>query len=825
MSAFESTYPSLIQGVSQQQPEFRQPGQVANQLNMLSDPVHGLRRRPGTKEMSWTYFADRLIDELLVGSAELGGRIIHYQMDTKIGSLVVRDDQFNLVQTLSLAPYIENSKITDISAVVVADELYFLNRRRVPTVTRESGYPYLLKGGGHVFVRAGVSNTKYEVTAEIGTVKVTYAYTTPSGAAPGDAAQTTPEAIASALTQGLAAAVAAHPDLSTGTRIRMATTPVNTPGFTSGAAFVIELNGSNLDTNAFGKLSSSTPTAYMDVSNGYLSDAAKLPPIFPIKWNGGTVYDSASELVIATGSLSQPTYYKFVPGKQAWLECAGPELVEGVAYRNPVSTITNTPIAIGLSGGVWTVRATSWEGRSAGDSTSNPLPNWVGAGITGMGTYQGRLVLLSGPYVTMSASSKPKRFLRTTVTTLVDSDPIQVSSTAASASTYTHCIQFQKDLLVFGKGTQSVIPSNNQAITPRTATVVVIGEYTFDGVAPPISLLNSVVISRPNNADYSGFAEVKPTGAVASLYAIEDATPHLPAYFRGTIPFSAVSLSSGTAVFGSSVDTSSLYVHQFIWNGPDKVQQAWHKWTFPLQLCTAYMSRGYLYVAAYVPNIRIPPGTPGIPGTVGTAVRIWRMNVKAQPHSVGEPYMDGYYETTPTNAGPLQGRIEARNMQLIAARTAPQYLNVQMGYYDPVVDGVVIDSTDIGYAVAIGYPYTSSFVPSEPVLRKQDGTAYVSSDKLTIVKYTGTLTNSGPFQATVQLSYAPAETYTLPTVRNSTAAFALPVAAVAPRASVDVGVRAVASEHTIQFATSGTYEMNFKALNFTERHHQKLRRI
>ena len=46
---YEDTYPSLIQGVSQQTPQERLDGQLGAQVNMLSDPVNGLRRRSGFK--------------------------------------------------------------------------------------------------------------------------------------------------------------------------------------------------------------------------------------------------------------------------------------------------------------------------------------------------------------------------------------------------------------------------------------------------------------------------------------------------------------------------------------------------------------------------------------------------------------------------------------------------------------------------------------------------------------------------------------------------------------------------------------------------------
>ena len=48
MSKVSGTYPSLSRGVNQQPFEARLDGQHGEQVNMWSDPVHGLSRRRGT---------------------------------------------------------------------------------------------------------------------------------------------------------------------------------------------------------------------------------------------------------------------------------------------------------------------------------------------------------------------------------------------------------------------------------------------------------------------------------------------------------------------------------------------------------------------------------------------------------------------------------------------------------------------------------------------------------------------------------------------------------------------------------------------------------
>lgn len=60
-----SSYPSILQGVSQQDPGNRLDGQCTEQVNMLPDPVHGLTRRHGSQfqaEMPLAYGTAELLD-------------------------------------------------------------------------------------------------------------------------------------------------------------------------------------------------------------------------------------------------------------------------------------------------------------------------------------------------------------------------------------------------------------------------------------------------------------------------------------------------------------------------------------------------------------------------------------------------------------------------------------------------------------------------------------------------------------------------------------------------------------------------------------------
>ena len=61
----ESSYDSLLRGVSQQVPQERAIGQHTEQVNMLSDPVNGLARRHGSVNLAEQALPAMNFDQLI----------------------------------------------------------------------------------------------------------------------------------------------------------------------------------------------------------------------------------------------------------------------------------------------------------------------------------------------------------------------------------------------------------------------------------------------------------------------------------------------------------------------------------------------------------------------------------------------------------------------------------------------------------------------------------------------------------------------------------------------------------------------------------------
>lgn len=436
MSTYESAYKSLLQGVSQQLPDERLPGQLTAQTNMVSDPVTSLRRRPGVVyRQSWDWpSADA--DHIMGWFTDVGGQRVHLILNTNNGNLRVLGEDFVQQASLEGGAYLTNADPTHIRATAVGNEFFFCNVDVAPVVvyTPADSDPAL---GGFFYVGAGAFSKGYNVSVMYSGSTTTATYTTPSGASVGDAALATPEYIAEQLRAQLAA----------------------------DALLTVVRDGPYVFVSKATSITVSTTvgTQYMITSNGgFVTAAGNLPARLPSVANG---------YICRVGSGSSPQYFRYNHPTIEWSETG--------AYGSPKS-ITGVPVSVQWNGSAWELNTTAFSGRSAGDNTSNGLHEFMQYGITGISTFQGRFVIMSGPLVSLSASGKPRQFFRSTVTSVISSDPIEIGSGMNSSAAYEWAVPFQKDLLLFSRSYQALIPSGNQAVTPLTATVMPTSAHEVD---------------------------------------------------------------------------------------------------------------------------------------------------------------------------------------------------------------------------------------------------------------------------------------------------------------------------------------------------------
>lgn len=230
--------------------------------------------------------------------------------------------------------------------------------------------------------------------------------------------------------------------------------------------------------------------------------------------------------------------------------------------------------------GTWTFTEHTWNGRASGDTVSNPSPSFVGQVIQDMFLYSGRLGFVASENVILSEVGVLENFYRSTMTTLVDSDPIDMAVLNSGSDELYHAVPFNKDLLLMSDNRQYRFAYSNY-LGPKNIEVHYTTAFSVSRFIKPYNMGNSVyfVDDKPGY-NYAKVWEYYPKDNQSGDDA-DDVTSPVPEYLQSGIKFLAASTRMKCLITNSQNEPNKLYAYRFYWNGERKVQNAWGTWTFP----------------------------------------------------------------------------------------------------------------------------------------------------------------------------------------------------------------------------------------------------
>jgi hypothetical protein len=223
-------------------------------------------------------------------------------------------------------------------------------------------------------------------------------------------------------------------------------------------------------------------------------------------------------------------------------------------------------------------RSIDWGTRQVGDDDSAGFPSFIeyGKPIQDVFFYRNRLGFIAGDNVILSEVGGYYNFFPTTVTDVLDSDMIDVAVDSNQSVLLKYAIPFNKELLIFGNNSQYVL-SSGDTLTPKKVSVQQSTAYNISNVKP-VGLGPNVYFGV-EQGDYSALREyyVQPD-SLNNIAA--NVTAHCPSYVRNNIKTVAASNKNDMVFVLSSETPDTIYTYNFYWQGEEKVQSAWHKWTF-----------------------------------------------------------------------------------------------------------------------------------------------------------------------------------------------------------------------------------------------------
>lgn len=544
MSLISSTIPNFVNGVSQQPYTLRLTSQGGSQENGLSTVSAGLRKRPPTEHLA------------KVSATPLTGAYVHmidrdgseqYQVIITNGDLKVFDLAGNAkVVNFTNKAYLNTvAPVTDSFAVTtVADYSFITNKTRVTSVGTTTS-PTRLK--------EALFNVKLGNYGKTYTVFINGAaaasYTTPTGSVASDSPAISTDAIASQLQSGLAAAgfSAAPWTLSRAGAVIYLT---NATDFTVGA------------TDGFNS------TAMVAIK-GNLQKFSDLPANPGV--NGFVV-----QIVGDQASSFDNYWVRFDAGGASntagvWKEAVAP------GTRLGVSAITLPHLLIREADSTFSFKPATWADRITGDVELNPDPSFVGSKISDVFFFQNRLGFLSDESFIQSETGKYFNFYRTSVVTLLDSDPVDVTAATNKVAILNYAVSFNKQLLLFSTQQQFVVDSAD-TVTPARVPIKPTTDFSVNPRARPVAAGRNVYFTM-DKGQWSSVREYFVDLNNLTNDA-DDVTVHVPMYVPSGVTKIAAGVSEDVLALLCEGDKTKLYIYKYYFSGNEKLQSSWSVFPF-----------------------------------------------------------------------------------------------------------------------------------------------------------------------------------------------------------------------------------------------------
>jgi hypothetical protein len=566
------SWASLLRGVSQQPPEVRQPGQHAEQVNLLPHPVSGLTRRRGSIYKNKLAVGNPSAPQELAMLAAAGGyRKLDHISQGKVYTVLIREanpDPLYGSAGYVAAPAVICYNTTDNVFVPLATDTATLARAQAIgrtgigaavsvgkyivhsligealTATNVDKWGIVGKNYPVIWVRGGAYDRRYTISIVGG---ATFFYDTPAATVAGSGTAISPQNIAANLA---AAGVAAG---------------VN-----------IGRNGSHLYI-----VGVSTDVNCTDGGDGSLmravcktTDSVDKLPLMGIHGQVVQIQTGLDNAFYVEAVGRDPTAFAEV----IWRECAG--VIQGGNCSLAMMTVEGGTLRLGFSSTLVSANPVpQFIPAAAGDTKNNPSPAFLrGFPITYLGLFQDRLMVGAGAAMAVSAAGDYFNFYRSTVTTVPLKDGFEMIAQGGEDDVLRHSVSYSKNLVVFGDRRQYSI-SGQIALTPTSANMSIMTNYADAANCVPVAAGGQIFYVR-NTEGNVGLHEIKPGTFVDSAESFP-ASAQIGSYIKAPAgQIEVVSGSPSIVLIRSQAIPNGLAAFNYLDTQQSRQQDAWSRWEF-----------------------------------------------------------------------------------------------------------------------------------------------------------------------------------------------------------------------------------------------------
>lgn len=446
--------------------------------------------------------------------------------------------------------------------------------------------------------------------------------------------------------------------------------------------------------------------------------------------------------IVGDESNNFDTYYVRYSGS-VWEEWFRPGLANALDTATMPHTLTR------LADGTFSFQRGSWLSRTVGDSDSAPAPKFVGSAIHHIVFYRNRLGMLAGEYITLSRVGNSAggyfSFWPPSVQTVLDSGPIDLGMAHSRVASLQYGVVFNESLLLFSEQTQFVLTAQG-ALTPSAAKVDPTTEFSASRTAPPAAVGNNAYFAVAGG-DFDQIREY----FIDSDSAVNDAadvTAHVPRYIPEGTHCLVGSSNQDLLIALTSGDPDALYTYRFFWDGNDKAQSAWSRWTLtdsPVLHRAEFIESVLWLVAEYADGVyllKLPFNADAAEPTMGMTVNLDRRTSLTGVYSAGTDlttWTTPYDVVTPAQVVLGSGFGTSRGVTPNIAQATATTITAPGDYS--------------AAAAWVGLPYTQRYHFSEQFVRKAGQRGSPDSTqiggRLQLRRFTVRFVDTGYFEAQV----------------------------------------------------------------------------
>ena len=554
----QGSYGRLIQGMSQQPASVRLQGQVTYQKNTVPDVVDGIKTRPGTVHVA--KLLDCVSSNIHTHHYRRGDDLEEYFIITPPNGLPIIFDKNGAKCNLTVEGDFDKV-VTYVGATIPSVSLKMLT---VADFTFIVNTGYTVRGGG---VKSSVVGNSAIVFSAFGQYGTSYRIfidgihvaeiTTPDGGEANHVNEIRTDVIASKLLEQLNQ----HQHIQTYYDV-----------VRSGPSLFITAKDPTNTTFSVTTEDGAKGKDLVAIKNRVTSTDL-LPANAPVGYK---------VQVAPTGSKPESIYWLEAEPKEiggsvvTWKETIAPDISTGFNLDTMPHVLVREDVVNGIA--TFKLRQGEWDGRGVGDEKTNPFPSFLDQKIGGLFMVQNRLCFTSGEAVSMSRTSRFFDFFRPTVLSALDTDPVDTFSDASEVYQLTDAVSLDGDTVLFSRTAQFLLPGD-KAITKANAVLRPTTTFECASNVSPVATGDSIMFAFDEGA-YSGVREFF-TDSTTDTKKAQPTTYHVNRLIAGKIRKMEASSNFNRLFVLTDKDRELVYVYDWLWQGQDKAQSAWHIWGFP----------------------------------------------------------------------------------------------------------------------------------------------------------------------------------------------------------------------------------------------------